>query len=146
VRRRSPNIIALQLSPINTVADGLPGQSITPDHVCNVPHQRAIEQNRIIFYATRTPDNWHATIDATLYYGPPDSLAHCRPPNPWRRTGHPPPHTTRSEEICVGALMPSNSTACTSGTSHLISRIETDDTAVVFDGATWNTTHGRIGI
>lgn len=51
-----------------------------PDNVCEVPYRRALEENGIISHANRALDNRHATIDATQYYGPPDSLAHCRPP------------------------------------------------------------------
>jgi hypothetical protein len=133
--RRSPNITshysyhAHKQSPMGFLASSSP-----PDNVWSRIDE---PPNRTASYFTQLE---HQTLG--MLRSVPYNNTVCRQPHPLSPPNHvkkdwsPSKHTTTSEEICVGALMLSNSTAHTSGTSHPTSEITTDDTAVVFGSVT----------
>ncbi len=101
--------------------------------------------NGITSYANRIPDIRHATINAIQHCNSQTALPTVAL-SPTRRGLVTLRHTTRSEEMGAGALILSNSTACTSGASYPRNQLITDAAATVSDNVSCNRRHCQIEI
>ena len=128
----------------NTVTDGFSGQPIANRQFLRRPTSTSPRLNGITSYMNHLTDIRHATIGATQHYRLPDSLVHCRP-NPCRRSGAPPTHPTRSEEIRARALRLSRSEGTPKRSIALVELRHDEMLLALCSAAGYITKHGHIG-